>query len=214
MRDTVIAHTGYNNGFTSSIAIFPRTQTAIVAFANGMDLGDPADWSVKLITQALFETTPEVDIIALAIKEADLWKGWFDNILIEWLADRSITHQESDLAEYVGDYEGLNTTIHIFLDPETGHLAMKINSCDGSRLDLELYGHDTYSFLPLTKDKWLRNGMWDWDEYYVGLIYIHRDDEERVYCLSWRYEADEEDGYFYRAQDMELCRCMTQLNFH
>lgn len=87
-----IAHIGYNNGFTSSVTIFPRSQTAIVAFANGMDLGDPADWSVKTLAQALFETTPQVDIVALATREADLWRRLFGNILLEWLADRRIMH--------------------------------------------------------------------------------------------------------------------------
>lgn len=200
MEDNVIAHIGYNNGFTSSVTIFPRTQTAIVALANGMDLGDPADWSVKILAQALFETTPQVDIVALATKEAELWKRWFDNILIEWLADRRIMHQESDLNEYVGCYKGLATTIQIFLNPETAHLAMEINSCQGSRFDLELYGYDTYSFMPLTKDEWLRNGMWDWDEYYVAVLYFHRDDDGKVNRFSWRYEAAEEDGHFYKTQ--------------
>lgn len=204
VKDNVIAHVGYNNGFTSSVIIFPRTQTAIVAFANGMDLGDPADWAVKILAQALFETTPQVDLVALATKEADLWRRWFDNILIEWLADRRIMHQESDLAEYVGDYEGLNTTVHIFLDLETAHLAMKINSCEGSRFGLELYGYDTYSFFPLTKDEWLRNGMWDWDKYYVAVLYFHRDDDGKVFSFSWRYEADEEDGHSYRTQNIKM----------
>lgn len=138
VEENVISHIGYNNGFTSSVMIFPRTQTAIVALANGMDLGDPADWSVKILAQALFKTTPQVDIVALATKEADLWKKWFDNILVEWLADRRIMHQESDLTDYVGDYKGLNTTFHIFPNPETAHLAMRINPCEGSRFDLEL----------------------------------------------------------------------------
>ncbi|KAK7738932.1 hypothetical protein SLS63_002269 [Diaporthe eres] len=201
VKGNVIAHVGYNNGFTSSITIFPRTQTAIVALANGMDLGDPADWAVKILAQALFETTPQVDLVALATKEADLWRRWFDNILIEWLADRRIMHQESDLAEYVGDYEGLNTTVHIFLNPETAHLAITINLCEGSRFGLELYGYDTYSFFPLTKDEWLRNGMWDWDEFYVAVLYFHRDDDGKVFRFSWRYEADEEDGHLYRTQN-------------
>lgn len=196
--ENVISHIGYNNGFTSSVMIFPRTQTAIVAFANGMDLGDPADWSVKILAQALFETTPQVDIVALATKEADLWKRWFDNVLVEWLADRRIMHQESDLTDYFGGYKGLNTTVDIFFNPETAHLAMRINSCEGSRFDLELYGYDTYSFFPTTKDKWLRNGMWDWDEYYVAVLYFHRDEDGKVHSFSWRYEADETDGHFYR----------------
>lgn len=199
-EQNVISHIGYNNGFTSSVTIFPRSQTTIVAFANGMDLGDPADWSVKILAQALFETTPQVNILALATTEADLWRRWFDKILLEWLADRRTMHQESDLTEYVGDYQGLNTMVHIFLDPSTAHLAMEINSCEGSRFNLELYGYDTYSFLPLTKDEWLRNGMWDWDEYYVAVLYFHRDDDGEVYSFSWRYEADEEDGHFYRTQ--------------
>lgn len=203
MEDNVIAHVGYNNVFTSSVTIFPRTQTAIVAFANEMDLGDSADWSVKILAQALFATTPQVDIVALATKEADLWKKGLDSILIEWLADRRIMHQESDLTEYVGYYKGLATTIQIFLNPETTHLAMKINSCEGPRFDLELYGYDTYSFMPLTKDEWLRKGMWEWDEHYVAVLYFHRDDDGKVCSFSWRYEAAEEDGHFYRARRIE-----------
>lgn len=113
---------GYFNCFSSSITLFPESRTAIVAFANGMDLGDAAGWASRLITQAVFDT-PRADIVAVAKKEAELWKRWFDDMLLEWLEDRDIMHQEKSLDDYVGVYEGCNTLVEIFRCDETAHVS-------------------------------------------------------------------------------------------
>lgn len=68
--------------------------------------------------------------------EAALCKTWFNNILVQWLQGRSIMQQESDLEEYAGKYDGLNTSVDTFMDQQTAQLAMTINSCDGLRQGL------------------------------------------------------------------------------
>ncbi|KAG8168074.1 hypothetical protein KVR01_003763 [Diaporthe batatas] len=199
---SVVLYKGFNNGFTSSFTICPGTKTAIVALANGLDLGDSADWASKILAQALFETKPQVDIIPLANKEAALWKESFDEILIKWHDGRSISHPESDLGDYVGKYECFNLCVDISLDPETAHLAMTINSCAGSRFDLKRYGTDAYSFMPLTRYEWLQKGMWDFQEHdtevqnHTTILLFHRNKRGEVCRFWWRYQAKEQPGQF------------------
>lgn len=74
---TVIGSIGRCDGFRSSLLMFPDTRTSIVALTNGGDLGDAADWAVKLLTQHFFKTTPFVRIVKLAWKESELSKEAF-----------------------------------------------------------------------------------------------------------------------------------------
>lgn len=73
----LVGYEGACSGFTSSLKIFPESECAIVALANGMDTGDAADFATKLFTQALFDMKPEVDIIDLVKKETPLHRKWF-----------------------------------------------------------------------------------------------------------------------------------------
>ncbi|KAI1075019.1 hypothetical protein F5B20DRAFT_561525 [Whalleya microplaca] len=197
-----IGHSGNCSGFASSMYVFPETSSAVVAMANGMDLGDAADVAVKIFTQALFDLKPQVDLLELAQKEAQLHQKWFEDILVEWCEDRDITQKEAGLQDYVGDYEGFGIRINVFLREETGRLAFTLNSVPQSLCDLEYYrkdNFDVYSFLPLNRDAWLTRAMFDWDYYAVGLFYFARNKKQKVYGLSWMYEVTEEMGWFRRS---------------
>lgn len=80
---------------------------------------------------------------------------------------------------------------------------MVINGCRKAKVDLELFLDDTYSFMPSTKDEWLRKGMWDWDYYWVACLYFSRGADGRVESFDWRYEADEESGRFHKKKSTD-----------
>lgn len=197
-----IGHSGNWNGYTAAFYLFPETQSAVVTLANAMDLGDAADFVAKILTQALFDFKPKVDVVDFARKEAALFQKWFEDMHDDWIRAREAdNHEESPLQDYIGTYKGLATTINIFIDEESKCLAFDINGNLKSRCTLEFYDKDAYSFLPTTRDSWLRKGMLDWDYYGVGLFYFIRDKNEQVARFCWMYEMSEPTGWFQKATD-------------
>ncbi|CAJ2511815.1 Uu.00g074400.m01.CDS01 [Anthostomella pinea] len=190
-RRFFIGHNGVWSGYASAVFMFPETKSAVMALANGLNLSDAADWSAKILTQALFDMKPHVDLLPLVKREAGAWYRVFCEMLIEWLEHRSVPDREADLHEYIGKYEGFGTRITIFLQEETGRLAVMFNSCRKWTCDRELYNKDVYSFLPLTRDQMLTKGMVDWDDYNVGLLHFQRGPTEEVHRLCWMYDATE-----------------------
>lgn len=112
--------------------------------------------------------------------------------MMEWLENRDVTHKEADLTDCIGEYNGCNTTIQASLCEETGRLVIKFNGREKPRYDLELYNRDTYSFMPLTRDDWLREGMYNWQSYRMGVLKFSRNDDGMVDCLAWMYVGDDE----------------------
>ncbi|RYP70452.1 hypothetical protein DL769_004962 [Monosporascus sp. CRB-8-3] len=199
-----IGHSGTASGFACSAYVFPETSSAIVAMANGIDLGDAADFTVKLFTQALFDFKPRVDILQFARQEANHRESFFERILLDWLEFRNVSPRESGLDDFVGDYEGFSISINVFIRQETGRLAFTLNSLEKSLCNLEFYSKDDefeiYSFMPLKRDEWLARGMIDWDGYAVGLLYFTRDqDTGKVDALCWLYETTEPMGWFMKS---------------
>ncbi|KAF5005502.1 hypothetical protein FDECE_8080 [Fusarium decemcellulare] len=198
-RRFFVGHQGNANGYASAIYLAPESKSAVVALSNGQNLGDAADFAAKIMLQALFDTNPHVDHLELARKEAALHRRWYEDVLVDWLAHSDVVHKERPLSDYVGDYHGYNTTVSIFEREETGNLALTINGHTECMCDLELYARDQYSFLPRTRDAWLKNGMMDYEHYFVGVLRFQRDDSGTIEGLKWEYEP-EDVAWFGRVQ--------------
>ncbi|GAW10767.1 hypothetical protein ANO14919_001020 [Xylariales sp. No.14919] len=203
-RKTFIGHSGNIAGFACSTYVFPETSSAVVAMANGLDLGDAADFAVKLFTQALLDSKPAVDIVELAKQEATHHERFFEGMLLDWLKFRDVGPREPDIENFVGTYEGFSIRINVFIREETGRLAFNFNSLEKSECDLEFYCKDDefeiYSFMPLKRDEWLSRGMMDWDNYAVGLFYFTRDEDTgEVDALCWLYEPVEPMAWFMKS---------------
>ncbi|KAF7557275.1 hypothetical protein G7Z17_g774 [Cylindrodendrum hubeiense] len=186
-----VGHNGNMNGYASALYLFPETNSGVIALANGMNLGDAADFAAKIMLQALFDLQPHVDILELAKREAHLHKKMYNDIIDKWLAHRNIIQEEANLEDYVGNYEGYSTMLNIILRKETGHLALMLNSNLATMCDLELFNRDQFSFQPTTRDAWLSQGMIDWDEWFVGVLRFKRDNAGKIEGLSWEYEPSD-----------------------
>ncbi|KAF4970344.1 hypothetical protein FSARC_2600 [Fusarium sarcochroum] len=187
-RRFFVAHQGNANGYSSAIYLFPDTNSAVVALSNGGNLGDASDFAAKIMIQALFDTKPHIDYLELAKEEAHLHRRWYQDVLVDWLANSDVMHKEADLEGYVGNYCGYNTAVNIFERKETGHLAITINGHAESQCDLEFYGPDAYSFQPRTRDEWLSKGMMDWEHYFVGVLKFSRGTSGCINGFRWEYE--------------------------
>ncbi|KAH7252748.1 beta-lactamase/transpeptidase-like protein [Fusarium tricinctum] len=207
-RRFFVGHQGNANGYSSAMYIFPETKSAVVALTNGGNLGDAADFTAKIMIQALFNTKPYIDYLKLAQEEANLHRHWHKQLLVDWLAHSDVMQKEADLDDYVGNYVWSNITVNIFKLEETEHLALTINGHQDSRCNLEFYAKDAYSFTPRTRDEWLYKGMMDWEHYFVGNIQFGRDAAGVVNKLNWKYEPDEEPALFQRNKDNEEPNCI------
>ncbi|KIL89243.1 hypothetical protein FAVG1_07637 [Fusarium avenaceum] len=200
-----VGHQGNANGYSSAMYLFPETKSAVVALTNGGNLGDAADFTAKIMIQALFDTKPYVDYLELAQEEAKLHRHWYKQLLVDWLAYSDVMRKEADLDDYVGNYIWSNVTVNIFKCEETGHLALTINGHQDSRCNLEFYAKDAYSFTPRTRDEWLYRGMMDWEHYFVGNLHFVRDAAGVVKKLNWKYEPDEEPASFQKGKEGPGC---------
>lgn len=207
-RRFFVGNQGNANGYSSAMYLFPETKSAVVALTNGGNLGDAADFTAKIMIQALFDTKPYIDYLKLAQEEAKLHRHWHKQLLVDWLAHSDIMRKEADLNDYVGNYIWSNITVNIFKCEETEHLALTINGHQDSRCNLEFYAEDAYSFTPRTRDEWLYKGMMDWKHYFVGNIQFGRDEHGIVDRLNWKYEPDEKPASFRRKKDNGVQTCI------
>jgi CubicO group peptidase (beta-lactamase class C family) len=190
----VLQHNGIANGSSCAFYTFPETQSAVIAFSNGIQDGDAADFCAHIMIQALFDLQPHVDLLSLAKIEADLRQNrFYQKILSDWARHRNITVPEAPVTDYEGDYQALATTLSIVRigTTEGDKLSVTWNGVLDTRRQLDYYNKDVYSFLPTTQDEWLAESMFDWDYYTTGLLEFHRDEHGKVNELLWKYDKYE-----------------------
>lgn len=202
----VLQHNGIANGSSCAFYTFPETQSAVIAFSNGIQDGDAADFCAHIMIQALFDLQPRVDLLSLAEIEADLRHNrFYEKIKSDWDKHRDVTGPEAPIADYEGDYHALATTLTIASIGTTkgDRLSLTWNGVLDTRRQLDYYSKDVYSFLPMTKDEWLAESMFDWDYYRTGLLEFHRDEYGKVNELLWKYDEYEDPAIMKRKSKPE-----------
>lgn len=193
----LVAHNGVFDGSTSALYTFPETQSAIVAFANGLQDADAAEFAAQILAQALFDLQPEVDILALARRESNIRKQHFtDSLLSEWERNRDTSASESPKEQYVGNFKGHATIIFILQDSKTTGLCVQFNGVKESTLAPQHYGKDTYSFFPTSRDEWPSNSMFEWNHHRLALFKFERDHSDDVVGLLWQWDHEGKPSWF------------------
>jgi hypothetical protein len=198
-RRLALAHHGLLSGSTTSVYVFPETQSAIVVLTNGATSADASDFVAKMLIQALFNLQPHVDLFPLMKAEAKAHQRWFEDLVRDWREHRDVSQPEAPRAQYIGDYTGLGTTLNIAQRAEDLRLVMTFNGKKRTLCTLEYYNKDTYSFLPTERDRWLKDGMLDYDYYKVGLLEFRRNCAGDVDGLRWQYDQWEKEAWFGKA---------------
>jgi CubicO group peptidase (beta-lactamase class C family) len=194
-RRLALAHHGLLSGSTASVYVFPETQSAVVVLTNGATSADASDFVAKMSIQAIFDLQPHVDLFPLIEAEAKAHQRWFEDLVIDWQENRDVSYPEAPRAQYVGDYEAHGITLNIALR-EDSQLVMTFNRKKRTLCTLEYYNKDTYSFLPIERDRWLKDGMLDYDYYKVGLLEFRRNSAGDVDGLSWQYDQWDKEAWF------------------
>ena len=175
---------------TSAVKFFPKTRSAVVAFASGLNAGDAAEFACLMVFQKMFNLKPERHIISLVEDEIKCRLAEFDKLMADVEAHRGTLQTGADLTDYVGVYSGLG--IKILVSLSTDHKSLNL-SFEGKReisLALEPYGEDIFSYWPKSRDEWLAGGWLDWDHWDVALLGFRRSPEDgnKVKLATWMWE--------------------------
>ncbi|KAI0485622.1 beta-lactamase/transpeptidase-like protein [Xylaria cf. heliscus] len=198
----VVAHNGVFCGSTSALYTFRDTQSAIIAFANGLQDADASEFAVQIITQALFDLKPKVDILKLARREVNLRKRHFaESLLSEWERNRDTATPEAPREQYVGDFEGHTTCLSILHSGKTAELSVRFNGIEESTLKLQYYRKDTYSFFPTFRNDWLTKSMIEWNDHRLAILVFERDESGIVIGLFWKWDHEGRPGWFQKRLD-------------
>ncbi|KAK1455574.1 hypothetical protein CMEL01_04334, partial [Colletotrichum melonis] len=186
----VSGHQGDVPGYTCSLYLIPKTQSAIVVLSNGTGLSDATDWIAQDILQAMYSLKPTVDFVFTAHQASILYKTTFKRLFQLPLEEhRKMGTPTPPLDDFTGEYvmENLDiATLNIKAGPETSStgLRMRVNGLADQEYYLWHYHADVWCYLPESADQCLRRGLdrSDWTSY---LISFQRDAEGQVEKLGW-----------------------------
>ncbi|KAJ5660348.1 hypothetical protein N7507_006799 [Penicillium longicatenatum] len=115
----MIGHTGGMDGSIFTVFTFPETQSAAVTMTNGRDFGDASDFTAQILTQALFDLKPSIDLIPWAKREAELRPSHHEIRLGRpWTENRCSSAPRRDIALYVGQYRGFGDRFTLTINTE------------------------------------------------------------------------------------------------
>ena len=193
----LVAHNGVFCGSSSAFYTFPDTQSAIITFANGLQGADAAEYAAQIISQALLDLHPKVDILALARRKMDLEKRHFMDSLSshrEKKQDNAIL--EIPREDFVGDFEAPEICLSIFQESKTAELSLRFNGNHHSTMPLQYYQKDTYSFFPTSRAEWLLKSMFEWSNHTLALLEFKRDSSGGVIGLFWQWDHEGSPSWF------------------
>ncbi|KAI9846970.1 MAG: hypothetical protein M1837_003326 [Sclerophora amabilis] len=202
---TVIGHTGELGGFLSAYWTFPEDDSAVVVLCNSFQLnGDPTNVVAQLIVQTLFDLQPKIDFIAVASEIVYNARARWTKIVSKWNSNRVSGTAPRSLKSYAGTFinEGLAMEIAIsVLAEDMGDrvtppkadtsLRLRINGAEEQTFDLYHYHHDSWTFLPKSRDDCFRLGYSSYLHSWQAFI-IDFEDFSNDHCgsLLWKLDPD------------------------
>ena len=195
-----IAHWGEFNGFLTALYTFPTTRSDVVVMANSSPRrGDPADLVAQLLTQELFNMQHRINFEDYATKVAAASRQLWPALVQEWVSNRAQNTKHASIDEYEGGFRNTayGLTIHVYrlppdvTDPEHPEelLGFNVNSITRQSAKLRHYHHDTWTFLPYSRDDALRKGMEGFLRLPLLLLSFVRDESGGIDGLDWDLQA-------------------------
>ncbi|KXG46504.1 Beta-lactamase-related protein [Penicillium griseofulvum] len=159
----MIYHQGGGPGYSSFIAIFPETQSAVVVLMNTTTTSDAADWIARLLIEGLFDFSTRTDYVRLAAEGRSRALERFDT-LHNRLADEKIQGTSPlPLECYIGKYnnEDYKYMLEVTLNPESEtDLMISFQGRDSQRYPLRHY-HDHVFEWSMSLDDVKKSGRYD-----------------------------------------------------
>ncbi|KAF2415853.1 beta-lactamase/transpeptidase-like protein [Tothia fuscella] len=195
----VVMHNGRVPGYDSVLLTVPSSETAIVVMTNGSTDGGASDWIGRILLQEVLRLQPKVDIVSLARQEAQLSRTWFqDHVQTPLGTERfglDSSLQQSDVCNFVGEYRNEQFGVSLYIKLAGSVISVSFNANE-KLYALTLCRPDVYTFMPSTRDQWLRDSMIDCFDYRTSLLHFCRSADDSVEGFRWKWDGEEEVSWF------------------
>lgn len=140
----LLCHGGMLVGFTSSVYLFPETETAIILLSNSVALNDGPAWIGQLIMQTLYDDPVKHDFVQLARDTAESARNVIPTIKAQLKAERGSLFQHKPLDEYVGRYFNKARTFYMHIARKEDELWMNLQGNEVENYQLHHYNGDVF----------------------------------------------------------------------
>ncbi|KAJ5154992.1 Peptidase S12 Pab87-related C-terminal [Penicillium coprophilum] len=203
----MIYHQGGGPGYSSFLAMFPETQSAVVVLMNTTATSDAADWIARLLIESLFDFATPTDYVRLAEQGRTRALERFATLHSRLTEERIQGAPPLPLDRYVGVYnnEKYKYTLRVTLSSESeSDLMISFQGLDSQRYPLRHY-HDHEFEWSMSYDEMKKSGRYDITDpsYYKMRFEIYPDN--RAARIIWSiHDASIPDGLIFEWKDERL----------
>ncbi|KAJ5687154.1 hypothetical protein N7536_009773 [Penicillium majusculum] len=211
----MIYHQGGGPGYSSFVAIFPETQSAVVVLMNTTAVSDAADWIARLLIEGLFDFTDPTDYVRLAEEAKRRIFEQFATLHNRLAEERIQGAPPLPLKCYVGKYDNKDYKyrLEITLSPESeSDLMISFRGLDSKPYPLRHY-HDHVFEWSMSFDEVRKSGRCDITDpsYYKIRFEIYPDN--RASRIIWNiHEASVPGGLIFEWKDERLAEAWRAIH--
>ena len=196
-QDLVIYHQGSTAGYTSSLFLVPRTQSAIIVLSNSISKNDASDWVGQTLLEALLDVKRTNNYIGYAAESAQAHIAKFPAMRKSLQANKiRDTAPTYELEAYGGRcHNVMHSFFHDVLmtngntDPSKKTLEVAFQGLDSQVWPMEHYNYDDFLWL-MTRDEAVRRGRFTYNPETLYQFQFVPDDRGAVVSLMWKHDAD------------------------
>ncbi|KAL4728801.1 hypothetical protein ACLX1H_003200 [Fusarium chlamydosporum] len=188
-RRLMIYHQGSTVGYYSFIAMFPKTESAVVVLVNSIGLSDAADWIARVMIKSLFNLQDGHDYVALAkeananaIQEYETLKQKINGI-----KEACICKISTGQSSFIGRYEHPHKPFHIDISPSPNNdadLVLRFQGLEDQAYTLRRLCEHQFEW-SLTHDESKKRGRYHNAEFATYVFDFEMDKENRAVSLLW-----------------------------
>lgn len=203
----MIYHQGGGPGYSSFLAIFPETQSAVVVLMNTTAVSDAADWIARLLIEGLFDFAKPTDYVKLAEEGKRRTLARFAALHDRLTRERIQGAPPLPLECYVGKYNNgdYKYMLEVTLSPESeSDLMISFQGLDSQRYPLRHY-HDHVFEWSMSFDEVKKSGRYDIADPSYYRIRFETYPDNRASRIIWNiHEASVPDGLTFEWKDERL----------
>ncbi|KAJ5360845.1 Peptidase S12 Pab87-related C-terminal [Penicillium concentricum] len=203
----MIYHQGGGPGYSSFLALFPETQSAVVVLMNTTAATDVADWIARILVEGLFDFAEPTDYVRLAEEGRRRAVDRFATLHNRLSEEKTQGAPPLPLECYVGKYNSQNHKymLEVTLSPESeSDLMVSFQGLDSQRYPLRHY-HDHVFEWSMSFDDMKKSGRYNITDpsYYKIRFEIYPDN--RASRIIWNiHDASVPDGLIFEWKDERL----------
>ncbi|KGO42599.1 Peptidase S12, Pab87-related, C-terminal [Penicillium expansum] len=203
----MIYHQGGGPGYSSFLALFPETQSAVVVLMNTTALSDAADWIARLLIEGLFDFAKPTDYVKLAEIGKKRTLDRFATLHDRLTEERIQGAPPLPLECYVGKYNNADYKymLEVTLSPESGSdLMISFQGRDSHRYPLRHYYDHVFEW-SMNFDELRKSGRYDITDPSYYKIRFETYPDNRASRIIWNiHEASVPGGLTFEWKDERL----------